>query len=54
MKRVFTIHSYHLFYYRSNRWNGQYRNDPIVVPMTEPEYTSSGMARREPDTIYLK
>lgn len=41
-------------YYSDNRWEGQYRRDPIVVPLAEPEYTSSNVIRKEPDTIYLK
>lgn len=40
--------------YRESRWDSNYRNDPIVVSMAEPEYVSSGVARREPETIYLK
>lgn len=41
-------------YYSDNRWNGIYRSDPVVVSVAEPEYVSSGVMRREPDTIYLK
>ncbi|XP_060583272.1 uncharacterized protein LOC132739567 isoform X5 [Ruditapes philippinarum] len=37
----------------SDRYMGGYRNEPIIVPMAEPEYVSSRAPRREPDTIYL-
>ncbi|XP_053381607.1 uncharacterized protein LOC123557880 isoform X33 [Mercenaria mercenaria] len=40
--------------YSDNRYNSGYRNEPIFIPMTEPEYVTSRAPRREPDTIYLK
>ncbi|KAL4218706.1 hypothetical protein ACF0H5_021294 [Mactra antiquata] len=41
-------------YYSDSRWDGIYRNDPIVVPVAEPEYQTSRVEAREPETIYLK
>lgn len=41
-------------FYSDNKWDGVFRNEPIIVPMSQPEYMPSSARPREPDTIYLK